>query len=202
MTQNLIQNIWAVGRNYKDHAIEMKAEIPTEPFLFLKAGSSIETSSKIQLPAWSKDVHHELEIALWLDENLSFSHITLALDLTARDAQSAAKAKGLPWTLAKSFKGACPLGPWLSLNDVQSMESLNFKLIKNAQDAQIGHYHDMIFKPQQLLEFAKAHFPVKPYDVILTGTPAGVAQLKSGDALQAILQSENRSILTCQWDVI
>lgn len=202
MTQNLIQNIWAVGRNYKDHAIEMKAEVPKEPFFFLKSGACIETSSKITLPEWSKDVHHELEIALWLDENLSFSHLTLALDLTARDAQAAAKAKGLPWTLAKSFKAACPLGPWVSLNDVQSMDTLNFKLIKNAQDTQIGHYNDMIFKPKQLLEFAKAHFPVKPFDVILTGTPAGVAQLKSGDALQAILQSENRQILTCQWDVI
>jgi acylpyruvate hydrolase len=202
VTQNLIQNIWAVGRNYKDHAIEMKAEIPTEPFFFLKAGSSIETSSKIILPDWSKDVHHELEIALWLDENLSFSHITLALDLTARDAQSAAKAKGLPWTLAKSFKGSCPIGPWVSLNDVHSIESLNFKLIKNAQDTQIGHYNDMIFKPNQLLEFVTSHFPANPNDVILTGTPAGVGQLKSGDKLQAILQSENRTILTCQWDVI
>ena len=153
MTQNLIQSIWAVGRNYKDHAVEMKAEIPTEPFFFLKAGSCIETSSKIVLPDWSKDVQHELEIALWLDENLSFSHITLALDLTARDAQTAAKAKGLPWTLAKSFKGACPLGPWVSLNDVQSIEALNFKLIKNAQDSQIGHYNDMIFKPNQLLSW-------------------------------------------------
>lgn len=202
MTQNLIQNIWAVGRNYKDHAIEMKAEIPKEPFFFLKAGSTLETSSKIELPAWSKDVHHELEIAFWLDEKLSFSHITLGLDLTARDAQSNAKAKGLPWTLAKSFKGSCPLGPWISLSDVQSIENLSLKLIKNSNTAQAGHYNDMIFKPQQLLEFVKTHFPVRPYDVILTGTPAGVSQLKSGDTLEGLLQSDGRTILSCQWDVI
>ena len=98
MQQKLIKNIWAVCRNYADHAAEMKAEAPQSPFFFLKAGSTNESGSKIKLPRWSKDVHHELEIAYKIDEDLSFSHITLALDLTARDTQADAKAKGLPWT--------------------------------------------------------------------------------------------------------
>lgn len=202
MKTHLTHHIWAVGRNYADHAKEMKAEIPKQPFFFLKAGSCLETSTKITLPSWSNDVHHELEIAFRLDENLQFSHVTLALDLTARDAQATAKAKGLPWTLAKSFKGACPIGSWISLNDIQSMDSLGLTLHKNKQLAQKGQLSDTIFNPQQLLKYVLEFYPVEPNDIILTGTPEGVGPLKSGDLLEGCLRSENRDILTCHWDVI
>ncbi|MEQ1723114.1 MAG: fumarylacetoacetate hydrolase family protein, partial [Pseudobdellovibrio sp.] len=107
-----------------------------------------------------------------------------------------------PWTLAKSFKGACPIGPWLSLQDISSLDSLSLELVKNKQLAQKGQASDMIFKPQQLLEYVKKHYPIQAGDIILTGTPEGVAALKSGDLLTARLQSENREILACHWDVI
>ena len=198
----IIQNVWAVGRNYAEHAKEMKAEVPQSPMFFLKAGSCVETGPAINLPSWSTDIHHELELAFWLDENLDYSHLTLALDLTARDAQSIAKAKGQPWTQAKSFKSACPIGSWISLKEVSNLETLNFKLFKNEQLVQSGQFNDMIFKPAHLLEHVKNFYPVRPHDVILTGTPEGVGPLKSGDALRATLQSENREILACHWDVI
>lgn len=202
MKTNLTHHIWAVGRNYADHAKEMKAEVPKQPFFFLKAGSCLETSTKIALPSWSNDVHHELEIAFRLDENLQFSHVTLALDLTARDAQAAAKAKGLPWTLAKSFKGACPIGSWISLNDIQSTNTLGLTLLKNKELVQKGQLSDTLFNPQQLLKYVLEHYPVEPNDIVLTGTPEGVGPLKSGDLLEAHLLNENRDILTCHWDVI
>lgn len=202
MNSMLTKNIWAVGRNYAKHAQEMQADIPKEPFFFLKAGSSIESGSKILLPKWSADVQHEIEIALWVDENLNYSHISLALDLTARDAQNLAKSKGLPWTMAKSFTGACPLGPWISLDEIHSIETLSFELVKNKETVQKGYATDMIFKPQQLLENIKMHFPLAPYDVILTGTPEGVGPLKIGDNLEASLQNENHKILSCHWDVV
>lgn len=202
MNPVLTKNIWAVGRNYAKHAQEMNSEVPKEPFFFIKAGSTIEMGSKIILPKWSSDVQHELEIALWVDEDLNFSHISLALDLTARDAQNLAKSKGLPWTLAKSFRGACPLGPWVSLQEIQNFDSLSFQLAINGRLAQEGSATDMIFKPQQLLEYIKMHFPLAPHDVILTGTPEGVGPLRAGDQLKAVLQSENREILTCHWDVV
>ncbi len=202
MKTHLTHHIWAVGRNYADHAKEMKAEIPKEPFFFLKAGSCLETSSKITLPAWSNDVHHELEIAFRLDENLQLSHVSLALDLTARDAQATAKAKGLPWTLAKSFKGACPIGSWISLNDIQSLDSLSLTLYKNKQLVQNGRLTDTIFKPEQLLKYVLEYYPVEPNDIVLSGTPEGVGPLKPGDVLEAHLLSENRELLACHWDVI
>lgn len=202
MSISLVKNIWAVGRNYADHAKEMMAEIPTEPFFFLKSGSCIETDSKFSLPEWSNNVQHELEIAFWIDDNLNFSHFTLALDLTARDAQNLAKTKGLPWTLSKSFKSACPMGHWIRIDEIGPLEKLQFELKINNLVAQKGFAQDMIFKPEQLLSFVKKHFPLTPYDVILTGTPQGVSTLKSGDSLDAVLQSDGRKILACHWDVI
>lgn len=203
MNALLVRNIWAVGRNYAAHAAEMKAEVPAEPFFFLKAGSCIETENSIRLPAWSADVHHELEIALWIDENLNFSHVSLALDLTARDVQAKAKAKGLPWTLAKSFPGACPLGRWIDLADLGGLlTTLSFSLKKNGNSVQSGSYSDMLFKPEALLNYVKIHYPVTANDVLLTGTPEGVGPIRSGDLLEARLYSENREILSCHWDVI
>lgn len=201
MNSKLTKNIWALGRNYVEHAQEMKAELPSEPLVFLKAGSCIETSSKIILPKWSNDVQHEIEIALLVDENLNLSHMSLAIDLTARDAQSKAKSKGLPWTLAKSFHAACPIGSWAQL-ELSSFGNLSFELIKNNQIVQNGRAQDMIFSPQQILEYLKCYFPLTPFDVILTGTPSGVGSLHAGDQLSATLKNENLKILTCHWDVV
>jgi len=206
MNSLLTKNIWAVGRNYAEHTKEMQDSIPdknlNEPFFFLKAGTCIKTGSKVTLPKWSIDVQHEIEIALRIDENLNFSHISLALDLTARDTQRLAKSRGLPWTLAKSFAGACPISEWLSLETSHPFENLTFELTKNNVLVQKGCASDMIFKPQQLLEYVKMHFPLAPQDIILTGTPKGVSALKSGDHLQATLQKDKLKILTCHWDVV
>lgn len=202
MTSHLTQNIWAVGRNYAAHAKEMNAPVPTKPMFFLKSGGCLNSGSKIELPKWSNDIHHELEIAFRVDDKLQFSHISLALDLTARDHQEAAKKAGQPWTLAKSFSGACPIGNWISILDVANLSDLHFELKKNSTTAQKGHFNDMIFKPAQLLEFVKNHFPLSPNDIILTGTPEGVGQIRSGDLLQAELHCESRRLLSCHWDVI
>ncbi|OFZ30190.1 MAG: hypothetical protein A2622_10110 [Bdellovibrionales bacterium RIFCSPHIGHO2_01_FULL_40_29] len=202
MSLHLTQNIWAVGRNYADHAKEMNAETPTVPFFFLKSGNCLNPGSVIHLPKWSQDVHYELELAFRIDENLSFSHATLALDLTARDAQSHAKKSGQPWTLAKSFIGACPIGSWISVLELKEFENITFELKKNHQIVQSGQTRDMVFKPAQLLEFIKDHYPLSEHDLILTGTPAGVGPLHSGDLLTAELRVENQTLLTCHWDVI
>ena len=201
MPTSLIRNIWAVGRNYADHAAEMKVEIPKSPMIFLKAGSTVVEGLNIRLPQWSKEVHYELEIAYRIDDSLSFGHLTLALDLTARDAQSEAKAKGSPWTLAKSFSGSCPLAKWISIDQGLTETKLHFELKKNEQVVQRGNSQDMIFKPHQLLEFVKKHFPVVAGDVLLTGTPAGVGALSTGDKLQATLRSDSKTLLTCLWNV-
>jgi len=208
MTQSnskLIRNIWCVGRNYAEHAQEMKAEIPQTPLIFLKAGSCLNAGSLIHLPEWSNDIHHELEIAFWIDEHFKFSHVTLALDLTARDVQAKAKEKGQPWTLAKSFTGACPIGTWISLDSGIEIKNLGLELKINGETKQKGAVTEMLFEPYALLNYVKHHFPLTAHDVLLTGTPAGVGPIRPGDQLEASLfdtsSAHKQAILTCHWDV-
>lgn len=199
------KNIWAVGRNYADHAKEMNATPPLEPMFFLKAGSCLHHDQVITLPSWSAEIHYELELAFLIDKHLNLSHMTLALDLTARDKQTEAKKQGTPWTLSKSFSGACPIGKWIPL---QNKEHLSFHLLQNGQIVQNGKASDMIFTPEALLDYAKKHFPVTENDILLTGTPAGVGPCHRGDLLIAKLSSlphagspESTPILTCHWNV-
>ena len=195
------QNIWCVGRNFAAHAKEMKAPVPSSPLFFLKSGGCLNSSSVIKLPDWSDEVHHEIELAFLIDENLSFSHVSLALDLTARPQQEAAKKAGQPWTLSKSFTGACPIGLWVSLLDIQNVLDLQIRLKKNKLTIQQAFASEMIFKPSQLLDFIKKHFPVSPGDILLTGTPEGVGKLSPGDILSAEIQWEKQTLLACHWDV-
>lgn len=203
------KNIWAVGRNYIDHAKEMNAEIPTEPLIFLKAGSTLNTNSKIILPKWSEQVHHEIEIALKVDADLNFCAIALAIDLTARDLQAQAKKNGAPWTQSKSFSGACPVSAWIPIKDIENLaKHLSFALLKNNQLVQAAKMTEMIFSAPVILDYIKKYFPLCENDIILTGTPAGVAQLRSGDQIVANLYNtlqqsgtELSPVLSCHWDV-
>jgi len=199
-------NIWAVGRNYQDHAKEMgltMVERPAEPMIFLKAGSStVVPGSEIVLPSWSSEIHHEVEVALRFDEKLNFSHLTIALDLTARDQQTKLKQLGHPWTLAKSFRHSCPLGAPVPIEKIpngwQGFQVLQFSLQVNGQRRQSGSPADMLFSAEELRTYLISRFPVTPGDWLLTGTPAGVGPIKAGDQLEA----EISGVVKASWTVI
>lgn len=193
-------NIWCVGRNYIDHAKELGNEVPTEPLFFLKAGSCAVYSKMITFPTWSEEIHHELEIAFQYGPERTFEKVALALDLTERKKQSLLKNKGQPWTLAKSFIGACPLSEARSLKEIPSHEdflSWTFKLEVNGQLRQEGRLADAVFKPESLSKYAQIHFPVQPGDWLLTGTPSGVGPLQKGDRLKASWGS----FLKAEWEI-
>lgn len=186
----IIGTIWGIGRNYADHAKEMgyatPAAKPARPTVFMKSAATVvPAGGTIHLPAWSKDVHHEVEIAIRLDHRLNPDAYAIALDLTARDWQAELKAQGQPWTLAKSFPDSCPLGPWNPLARAEDAQSLRFWLDVNGQRRQTGDASQMIFTVGEIVPYLAAHFPLSPGDVILTGTPAGVARLAPGDHASA-----------------
>lgn len=200
-------SIWAVGRNYSEHAKELNNPVPTEPFFFLKSGASCVKCNEAEHKVQNLDliqnlgaIHHEIEIALRIKKTPSgfdFSHLALALDLTAREKQIELKNQGLPWTLAKTFKAACPISDSIQLN-----ESLKFSLKSNLQDfrfffkinnikKQFGNAEDMIFTPYQQLEFIQKYFPIQDGDLLLTGTPSGVGPLNVNDICEAQLRYKN-----------
>lgn len=181
-----IQNIWAIGRNYSEHAKEMGASLPKEPMIFLKAGSSlIAENQEIELPFFSNEIHHEIEIALQFNENLEFDKVALAIDFTARDIQNKLKSQGLPWTLAKSFKHACAISRFYPIKSVNEIESFEFLLKNNGRIRQHGFAKDMIFKPNEIAKYLKSRFPVVPGDLLLTGTPEGVGPVLPGEQIEA-----------------
>jgi acylpyruvate hydrolase len=197
----MIQNIWAVGRNYSDHARELGNAVPdknAQPMIFLKAGSSIvENGNSIMLPQFSKDIHHECEVALRFGADFSFTEITVALDLTAREVQNKLKAEGHPWTLAKSFKNSCAIGPLVKISPKTDLGRLAFHLIVNGDRRQEGSTSDMIHPIEKLRKYVLERFPVVPGDLLLTGTPKGVARLDSGDLIAA----EIEGIVKANWTV-
>jgi 2-keto-4-pentenoate hydratase/2-oxohepta-3-ene-1,7-dioic acid hydratase in catechol pathway len=191
------QNIWGVGRNFKDHAKEMRTEAPSSPMIFLKSGASVnQQSHQIQLPTWVKEVHHEVELAVQISERGIPLNGTLSLDLTERYYQNLAKQNGHPWTLAKSFKGATALGPWLKW-DPSFLES-EIQLEVNGLLKQSGSMRDLVFSLEQIISFLLEHFPVCEGDVILLGTPSGVGPLKNGDLAKASLGHH----LTHEWRMV
>lgn len=187
----LIRNIWAVGRNYADHAKELGNEVPTKPMIFLKAGSTASVNgNELILPEWATDVHHEVEIALKFSQFYHVVEGALALDLTERTLQNELKAKGHPWTLAKSFTGSCAVSSFFSMKNFDQFRDRRLRLWVNDELKQDGNTSQMIHSFENLIEYVKEHFPVCPGDLLLTGTPAGVGPIKSGDTLRAELDGE------------
>lgn len=183
----MIRNIWAVGRNYAEHAKELGNTIPNAPLFFLKAGSCAVWSDEIHIPAWCEEVHHELEVILYFNQDLEIDRMGLALDLTERKKQNELKEKGSPWTLAKSFTCSCPITKAVACHLTDQNLDLQFELLVNNELKQKGDTKDMIFKARELVQYCKHHFPVVPGDALLTGTPAGVGPLKRGDKVTARL---------------
>ncbi|MBX3017851.1 MAG: fumarylacetoacetate hydrolase family protein [Bdellovibrionaceae bacterium] len=187
----MIRNIWCVGRNYRDHAKEMNAAVPSTPMIFLKAGSSASVNSTdIILPFWAEEIHHEVEIALKLSPYLHVVEAAVALDLTERKAQAAAKAKGEPWTLSKSFDGACAVSAFFMVKKFEDLADKKLRLWVNDELKQEGTTADMIFGFAEIVEHVKTYFPICAGDLILTGTPAGVGPLKDGDTVRAEFEGE------------
>ncbi|MEO6460083.1 MAG: fumarylacetoacetate hydrolase family protein [Bdellovibrionota bacterium] len=195
----MIRNIWAVGRNYAEHAKELGNAVPKQPLIFLKAGSTASVNAPtFILHAGAVEIHHEVELALRFDEHLEITSACVALDLTDRVRQNELKARGEPWTLAKSFIGSCPLSSFFDVVSLSELSNLDLSLSVNGQLRQSGNTSAMIFGLVELVRYVKQEFPVCPGDLLLTGTPSGVGPLKRGDHVRAEIQDKVRH----DWSVL
>lgn len=193
-----VGKIICVGRNYAEHAKELNNPIPSQPILFFKPESAVvDMGQAIAIPQQQGSVHHELEIALLIGEEISAADssnaekaivaVGLGLDLTLRDVQATLKEKGHPWERAKAFDGSCPLSAFIATEKITDWKDIPLQLTRNNKIQQQGNSADMLFPIVELVAHISQFFTLKPGDVVLTGTPAGVGPLQSGDQLRATL---------------
>lgn len=180
--------IVCVGRNYREHAAELGNEVPAEPLLFFKPPSALLAPGQaIRIPELSKRVDFEGEIAIVIGQRCSrfgadedprdyIRGYTVANDVTARDLQK----KDGQWARAKGFDTFCPVGP-LVTDEVDPAAGIGITTRLNGQLRQDGNTRDFIFSIDRLLRYITAAMTLFPGDLILTGTPAGVAPMQPGD---------------------
>lgn len=181
--------IVGIGRNYKGHAAELGNPMPAEPLVFLKAPSSIVgPGAAVVLPPESERVEYEGEIAVVVGRRLrraaaaearhSVLGVTCACDVTARDLQK----KDATFARAKSFDTFCPVGPAILLD--ADLGDLEVVTRINGEERQRGHTRDMAWGIAELLAYVSHIMTLEPGDLLLTGTPSGVAPLGDGDAIE------------------
>lgn len=191
--------IICVGRNYSEHAKELKNEVPDKPVLFIKPQTALLKDNKpFYYPDWTSDLHYEAEVVLkvckqgkYIDEKFAakyFDEVTVGIDFTARDLQAQQKAKGLPWEIAKSFDSSAAIGTFRKVNTANSPYHFSLKL--NDAEVQKGNTSDMLFSFEKIIAYASQFFSLQTGDLIFTGTPAGVGAVKRGDRLAGFLEAE------------
>lgn len=201
-----VGKVVCVGRNYAAHARELGNAVPEAPILFLKPATAlVPLEPAFAIPSGRGSCHHETEISLLIGSTLTgqvseaearaaIAGMTLGLDLTLRDVQNQLKQQGHPWEVAKAFDGAAPMGSFAPLPAATDLSDLSFTLTVNGALRQQGHSADMITGVLALLQFIATIFTLQPGDVVMTGTPEGVAALSIGDEL--VLASGGQSWVT------
>ena len=185
--------IICVGRNYIDHAKELGNEVPKIPLIFMKPPSAVIASGEaVLLPPQSSSVHYEAELVAVIGkrgrhitaENAK-KHIlgyTIGNDVTARDLQNIDNQ----WTRAKGFDTFCPFGPWIDTDFDPSDAVITCRV--NGQMRQMASTRDMVFNIGKLIAYISSVMTLEPGDLIFTGTPSGVGELKNGDEVEVEIE--------------
>jgi len=188
--------IIAIGRNYAEHAAEVGSEAPTEPIVFQKSsGCVIGPDQPIMLPDDVGRIDFEGELAVVigkLGRNITeadaMGHVagyTLMNDVTARDEQKRHIAQGLPWFMSKSYDTFGPLGPCIvTADEIKNPHNLELTLAVNGEVKQKANTSEMIFSIPKLIAYISRRITLEPGDVIITGTPPGIAPIRPGDTVE------------------
>ncbi|MCX2745681.1 fumarylacetoacetate hydrolase family protein [Mangrovivirga sp. M17] len=193
--------ILAIGRNYVDHIKELNNEIPDNPVIFTKPDTALlKNNDPFYYPDYSNDIHHEIEVIIRICKQgksiqPKFAHkyydsVGLGIDFTARDLQSEAKSKGLPWAIAKGFNGSAPISEFIPKTEFEDIQDLNFELQVNGETKQKGNTSLMMYKIDELIAHISKYITLSTGDIIFTGTPKGVGPVKKGDRLTGFLEGK------------
>jgi 2-keto-4-pentenoate hydratase/2-oxohepta-3-ene-1,7-dioic acid hydratase in catechol pathway len=181
--------IFGIGLNYAEHARETGQELPEAPMVFLKLpASSVAGSGPVRCPSIVRRLDYEVELAVVMGDAGAIAGYAVADDVSARDLQK----REPRWVRAKGFDTSCPWGPWITTtDDVPDPRGLRITSHVNGELRQDSTTADLVFGPQQLVDFIAETCTLEPGDLILTGTPQGVGQamdpprfLRSGDVVR------------------
>ncbi|HEX7731173.1 MAG TPA: fumarylacetoacetate hydrolase family protein [Rhodanobacter sp.] len=194
-----IRRVFCIGRNYAEHAKEMGAAVePGRPMFFCKPADAVVTDgADVPYPSATQELHHEVEMVVALgaggreltpaQARAAVFGYGVGLDLTRRDLQAQAKAKGHPWDVAKAFDHSAPVSALRRAGEAAVGPDTGLRLTVNGELRQHGRLGDMLHDVPAILVALSALFELKAGDLVFTGTPAGVAELRRGDRFHAEL---------------
>jgi fumarylpyruvate hydrolase len=194
-----VRRIYCVGRNFADHAREMGAAAPASkaergtPVFFMKPADAIVTDGEAAYPPGTADLHHEVELVAALGRDAGPGVLAVAdagrlvfgygvgLDLTRRDLQAAAKARGLPWDVAKGFDQSAPVSELVPAAQLGDLALRTLSLDVNGARRQQSALDQLIWDVPEILHELSKLYALRAGDLVFMGTPAGVAALQPGD---------------------
>ncbi|KAB8267301.1 hypothetical protein BDV30DRAFT_220371 [Aspergillus minisclerotigenes] len=202
------RKVICIGRNYADHITELNNTTPKQPFFFLKPASAILCPGEGPvLRPKGTNLHYEVELALVMGKTLrdhdpndergaldAIHSYLLGIDMTARNVQDEAKKKGLPWSIAKGFDTFLPVSQEIAKSRIPNPHNAFLRLSVGSEVRQADSTGLMLYRIPRLLGEISRVMTLEKGDVVLTGTPKGVGEVKSGDVMRASIEVDGKEI--------
>jgi 2-keto-4-pentenoate hydratase/2-oxohepta-3-ene-1,7-dioic acid hydratase in catechol pathway len=193
--------IICIGRNYLDHILEMKNEIPKEPQIFLKADTSYLANHGIfHIPLYATNLQFEAEIILKISKKAKnitiseasqyFDEISIGIDFTERDLQAKLLNERLSWELSKAFDESAAVGDFIPVSGIANILDFDFHFTQNGKTVQKSNVKQLVFNFYHLISYISKYFTLNPGDLIYTGTPSGVNRVYPGDQLEGFISNQ------------
>jgi len=202
-----VRRIWCVGRNYEEHIKEMGHDVRDPPFFFAKpADAVVPDGATIAYPQLTKDLHHEVELVVALKSGGRSIRLDKALDciwgygvgidLTRRDLQIASRKQERPWEVGKAFDASAPCGDLVPAAKIGHPSKGRILLKCNGKVRQDGDLTQMIWNVPEIIMKLSEMVELAAGDIIMTGTPSGVAACVPGDRLECEIEGVGRLTVT------
>ena len=205
-----VNRIFCVGRNYAAHAREMGKDPDREPpFFFMKPAQAVVDAAEpvtVPYPSQTENYHHEIELVVAIGRGGSnipveraLEHVygyAVGLDMTRRDVQLEARDKGRPWEFGKSFALSAPIGPIHRTQEVGHPKDAAITLTVNGKPRQASDIAKLIWSVAESIAELSRFEALEPGDLLMTGTPEGVAAVVSGDVLRGAVEGLGEIVVT------
>ena len=202
-----VRRIWCVGRNYEEHIREMGHDVRDPPFFFAKpADAIVPDGTRVPYPPLTKDMHHEVELVVALKSgghNIALDRALdciygygVGIDLTRRDLQIASRDMKRPWEIGKAIDASAPCGPLQPASKIGHPSKGRIALTANGKVRQDGDLAQMIWNVPEIIVKLSEMVELAAGDIIMTGTPSGVAATVPGDKLECEIEGVGRLTVT------